>query len=81
MALNVGDKAPSFELVDTDLKMRSLDEFKGKKVILSFYMPVGFTMQCVSIKLQSHPNTGKKNTNLFYMREKKDRILNLLLGM
>ena len=55
--------------------------FPFQKVILSFYMPVGFTMQCVSIKLQSHPNTGKKNTNLFYMREKKDRILNLLLGM
>jgi len=36
MALNVGDKAPDFELVDTDLKMRTLDEFKGKKIVLSF---------------------------------------------
>jgi len=38
MALNVGDKAPSFELVDTDLKMRKLDEFIGKKVVLSFFV-------------------------------------------
>ncbi len=38
MAVNVGDKAPSFELVDTDLKMRTLDEFKGKKVVLSFFV-------------------------------------------
>lgn len=38
MALNVGDKAPSFELVDTDMKMRTLDEFKGKKVVLSFFV-------------------------------------------
>jgi len=38
MAINVGDKAPSFELVDTDLKMRTLDEFKGKKVVLSFFV-------------------------------------------
>ncbi|GFN42267.1 MAG: peroxiredoxin [Thaumarchaeota archaeon] len=38
MALNVGDKAPSFELVDTDLKMRTLDEFKGKKIVLSFFV-------------------------------------------
>ena len=38
MALNVGDKAPDFELVDTELKMRTLDEFKGKKVILSFFV-------------------------------------------
>lgn len=38
MAVNVGDKAPSFELVDTDLKMRTLDEFKGKKIVLSFFV-------------------------------------------
>lgn len=38
MTLNVGDQAPNFELVDTDLKMRTLDEFKGKKIILSFFV-------------------------------------------
>ena len=38
MALNIGDKAPDFELVDTDLKMRTLDEFKGKKIIISFFV-------------------------------------------
>ena len=36
MALNVGDLAPNFELPDTELKMRTLDEFKGKKIVLSF---------------------------------------------
>ena len=36
MSLNVGDIAPSFELADTELKMRNLDEFKGKKIVLSF---------------------------------------------
>ncbi|RDJ32346.1 MAG: peroxiredoxin [Crenarchaeota archaeon] len=50
MALNVGDKAPAFELVDTELKMRKLDEFKGKKVILSFFVaassPVCETEMC-----------------------------------
>ena len=38
MTLNVGDQAPSFELVDTELKMRTLDEFKGKKIVLSFFV-------------------------------------------
>ncbi len=38
MTLNIGDKAPSFELVDTDLKMRTLDEFTGKKIVLSFFV-------------------------------------------
>ena len=36
MALNVGDLAPNFELPDTELKMRTLEEFKGKKIVLSF---------------------------------------------
>ena len=38
MSLNVGDKAPDFELVDTELKPRKLDEFKGKKIVLSFFV-------------------------------------------
>ena len=38
MAVNIGDKAPEFELVDTELKFRTLDEFKGKKVVISFFV-------------------------------------------
>lgn len=38
MSLNIGDIAPDFELPDTDLKMRTLDEFKGKKIVLSFFV-------------------------------------------
>ena len=38
MALNVGDSAPNFELPDTELKMRTLEEFKGKKIVLSFFV-------------------------------------------
>ena len=38
MSLNVGDIAPNFELPDIDLKMRTMDEFKGKKIILSFFV-------------------------------------------
>jgi len=50
MVLNIGDNAPDFELVDTELKMRKLEEFKGKKVILSFFVaassPVCTTEMC-----------------------------------
>ena len=38
MTLNIGDTAPSFELPDTELKLRNLDEFKGKKIVLSFFV-------------------------------------------
>ena len=36
MTSNIGDMAPGFELPDTDLKLRTLDEFKGGKIVLSF---------------------------------------------
>lgn len=36
--VNVGDKAPDFELPDTDMKMRSTDEFRGKKIVVSFFV-------------------------------------------
>ena len=38
MSLNIGDTAPEFELADTELKMRSSEEFKGKKIVLSFFV-------------------------------------------
>jgi len=38
MELNIGDIAPNFELPDTGLKMRTMDEFKGKKIVLSFFV-------------------------------------------
>ncbi len=38
MVLDIGNKAPNFELPDTEMKMRTLDEFKGKKVVLSFFV-------------------------------------------
>ena len=36
MSLNIGDIAPGFELPDTELKLRTLDEFRGGKIVLSF---------------------------------------------
>ena len=35
--LKVGDKAPDFNLPDADGNMRSLSEFKGKKLVLFFF--------------------------------------------
>ena len=45
MALQVGDKAPNFTLIDTEKKERSLSEFLGKKTVLAFY-PRAFTGVC-----------------------------------
>jgi len=37
MPVNVGDTSPDFEVKDDTGKMRTLSEFRGKKVVLYFY--------------------------------------------
>ena len=41
----VGDKAPDFTLIDTEMKPRSLKEFSGQKVVLAFFVGA-FTSTC-----------------------------------
>ena len=43
--IKVGDKAPTFTLPDTELKPRSLKEFRGRKVVLAFFVGA-FTSVC-----------------------------------
>jgi glutaredoxin-dependent peroxiredoxin len=45
MAAEVGQKAPQFTLVNTDLKAVSLSDFAGKNLVLAFY-PAAFTGVC-----------------------------------
>jgi peroxiredoxin len=45
MSVSVGQKAPDFSLPDTEKKVRSLSEFKGKKTVLAFF-PGAFTGVC-----------------------------------
>ncbi len=45
MTVEVGQQAPQFTLVDTDLKATSLANFAGKNVVLAFY-PAAFTGVC-----------------------------------
>lgn len=47
MSLQVGDKAPDFKLNSSELKEVSLNDFKGKKVILHFF-PLAFTGVCTT---------------------------------
>ena len=43
--LKVGDKAPDFTLKDQNQKETSLDQFKGKNVLIAFY-PFDFSPVC-----------------------------------
>jgi len=47
MVLQKGDKAPSFTLYNSEKKKVSLDDFKGKNIIIHFY-PAAFTGVCTA---------------------------------
>jgi len=47
MALAIGQKAPEFELFDSEKKKVNLADFKGKNVLLLF-LPMAFTSLCIS---------------------------------
>lgn len=47
MALKNGDTAPSFKLYSTEKKEVSLDDYKGKNVVLLFF-PMAFTGVCTT---------------------------------
>lgn len=47
MTLQKGDKAPSFKLVNSDKKEVSLEDFKGKNLVVHFF-PFAFTGTCTT---------------------------------
>ena len=47
MALQIGDKAPSFQLFNTDKQSIFLDDYAGKNVVLLFF-PLAFTGVCTT---------------------------------
>lgn len=52
MSINVGQKAPNFNLPDHDKKMVSLESLKGKNVVLLFF-PAAFTGVCTKEMCQT----------------------------
>lgn len=60
MALKIGDKAPDFQLFDTDRKLRSLNEFAGSKVVLALF-PGAFTGVCTKEMCTFRDSMSKLN--------------------
>lgn len=56
--INVGDKAPDFTLPDTNLKPRSLKDFKGKKAVLAFFVGA-FTAVCTKEACSFRDSTAR----------------------
>jgi thioredoxin-dependent peroxiredoxin len=57
--LNVGDKAPDFELAASDGKTYKLSDFKGKKAVVVAWFPKAFTGGC-TIECKSLAANGDK---------------------
>lgn len=57
MSLKIGDQAPDFTLVSSDLKEVSLKDFAGKKVIIHFF-PFAFTGVCTTQLCTMRDNFG-----------------------
>src|SRR6202000_665313 len=57
MSLTIGQPAPQFTLVSSDLKEVSLADFKGRKVVLHFF-PLAFTGVCTTQLCTMRDNFG-----------------------
>jgi peroxiredoxin len=47
MVLKIGDSAPDFKLYSSELKEVSLEDYKGKKLVIQFF-PMAFTGVCTA---------------------------------
>lgn len=64
MALNIGDKAPSFEQKDQNGNIVKLSDFSGKKVVLYFY-PKDETPGCTAQACNLNENLPSLNAKGF----------------
>ncbi len=57
MSIQIGEQAPQFKLVSSDLKEVSLSDFIGKKVVIHFF-PLAFTGVCTTQLCTMRDNFG-----------------------
>jgi peroxiredoxin len=57
MSIQIGQPAPQFTLVSSELKVVSLSDFKGKKVVIHFF-PMAFTGVCTTQLCTMRDNFG-----------------------
>jgi peroxiredoxin len=60
MSIQIGQQAPGFTLYDSAKNKVSLEDFKGKKVVLLFF-PLAFTSTCTRELCDIRDNIGQYN--------------------
>jgi peroxiredoxin len=77
MELKTGDKAPDFALYDTEKQKRSLEEFRGKTVVLLFF-PLAFSSVCTKELCSIRDNIAfYNNTNAIVLGISVDSLYTL----
>ncbi|TRO65235.1 thiol peroxidase [Christiangramia sabulilitoris] len=56
------EKAPHFELIKSDLSIGTLEEFKGKRVIMNIFPSIDTGVCATSVRNFNEKATGLKNT-------------------
>jgi peroxiredoxin len=56
----VGEKAPEFTLKDSDMKLVSLDDYRGKTAVLAFF-PAAFSSVCTTELCAFHDHMAELN--------------------
>jgi peroxiredoxin len=62
MAITIGQKAPEFELFDSEKKKVNLADYKGKNVLLLFF-PMAFTSVCTAELCSVRDNISQYNNS------------------
>ncbi|MFZ0491015.1 MAG: thiol peroxidase [Salegentibacter sp.] len=57
-----GEKAPHFKLIKTDLSTATLEDFKGKRVIMNIFPSIDTNVCATSVRNFNEKATGLKNT-------------------
>ena len=58
----IGEKAPHFELIKSDLNTATLQDFKGKRVIMNIFPSIDTNVCATSVRNFNEKATGLKNT-------------------
>lgn len=58
----IGEKAPHFELIKSDLNTATLQDFKGKRVIMNIFPSIDTNVCATSVRNFNEKASGLKNT-------------------
>ncbi|HZW77530.1 MAG TPA: thiol peroxidase [Flavobacteriaceae bacterium] len=60
----IGDSVPDFELINQDLEIKTLEDFKGSRVIMNIFPSIDTNVCATSVRKFNEKATGLDNTRV-----------------